>query len=273
MIRHALLLLALAGSAAQAEGPTTQTRPLARGEVPEGPPLRPTARPYNRLELQHGIVTRPLFRAEQNLFAFSPNSVAQSLRPTKRPMAIERAAQEARAARLRGQICGDPNIQGEAIGRVRGAGACGVDSAVRVNSVAGVRLSPQPTIDCKTALALKKWVVNGAKPAVGGEGGGVSSLRIVSHYACRNRNAASTGRLSEHAFGHAVDIAGIKLASGREITVLQGWNMKGDGQRLRQMWQAACGPFGTVLGPNANRFHRDHFHFDTARYRSGSYCR
>jgi hypothetical protein len=28
-----------------------------------------------------------------------------------------------------------------------------------------------------------------------------------------------------------------------------------------------------VLGPNANSFHRDHFHFDTARYRSGSYCR
>jgi len=30
---------------------------------------------------------------------------------------------------------------------------------------------------------------------------------------------------------------------------------------------------GTVLGPEANRFHRDHFHFDTAEYRSGPYCR
>jgi hypothetical protein len=39
------------------------------------------------------------------------------------------------------------------------------------------------------------------------------------------------------------------------------------------MHKAACGPFGTVLGPNSNRFHQDHFHFDTARYRSGSYCR
>jgi len=39
------------------------------------------------------------------------------------------------------------------------------------------------------------------------------------------------------------------------------------------MHRAACGPFGTVLGPNADRFHQDHFHFDTARHRSGPYCR
>ena len=31
-------------------------------------------------------------------------------------------------------------------------------------------------------------------------------------------------------------------------------------------------PAGTALGPNANRFHRDYLHFDTARYRRGSYC-
>lgn len=272
MIRLAVIMMALCG-AAFAEGPQTDVRPLGRGEEPASPPLRPTSRPYDRLELQHGIVTRPLYRAEQNLFAVNPYALRESLRPVRRPAAIETAAREAKLARQRGQICGDPNIQGEAIGRVSGAGACGVENAVRVKSVAGVRLTPQPTIDCKTASALKRWVQDGAKPAVGTEGGGVASLRVVSHYACRNRNAASTGRLSEHAFGRAIDIAGIKLNSGREITVLNGWNAKGDGARLRRMWQAACGPFGTVLGPNANRFHRDHFHFDTARYRSGSYCR
>jgi hypothetical protein len=79
--------------------------------------------------------------------------------------------------------------------------------------------------------------------------------------------------LSEHSFGKAIDIAGIGLKSGREITVLTGWNSSRDSAALRRMWRAACGPFGTVLGPNANRFHRDHFHFDTASYRSGSYCR
>jgi hypothetical protein len=42
---------------------------------------------------------------------------------------------------------------------------------------------------------------------------------------------------------------------------------------MRRMHRGACGPFGTVLGPEADRYHQDHFHFDTARYRSGSYCR
>lgn len=270
MIRWLLVCFALiSASPALSE----QLRPVARGQTPEAEPLRPQVRPYERIDLAHGVNTRPIYRAERDLFAFSITSPVLSLRPTQRPAAIERAAEAARVALLRGQICGDANIQGEAIGRISGRGQCGVESAVRIKSVAGVRLSPQPTVDCRTAKALKTWVVNGAKPAVGGEGGGIASLRVVSHYACRNRNSASSGRLSEHAFGHAIDIAGIKLKSGREITVLRGWNTRGDGARLRQMWRAACGPFGTVLGPEANRFHADHFHFDTARYRSGSYCR
>lgn len=272
MIRLLILCFALfcAGTVA---AQTADIRPVARGEAPPEPPVRPMVRPYERPDLERGVQTRPIYRAEVGMFAFSINAITTSLRPTQRPKAIEQAAEARRLARVRGQICGDPNIQGEAIGRINGRGACGVESAVRVKSVAGVRLSPQPTIDCRTAAALKKWIVSGAKPAVGAEGGGIASLRVVSHYACRNRNSAATGRLSEHAFGRAIDIAGIKLNSGREITVLKGWNASGDGARLRQMWRAACGPFGTVLGPNANRFHADHFHFDTARYRSGSYCR
>ena len=42
---------------------------------------------------------------------------------------------------------------------------------------------------------------------------------------------------------------------------------------MRKMHRTACGPFGTVLGPDSDRFHRDHFHFDTAKYRSGPFCR
>lgn len=268
-----MLVCLLFATPAAAEEPDTPTRPLARGETPPSPPLRPLVRPYERLDLQHGAVTRPIYRAEEHTFAMNPNALRSSLIPPTRPRAIEQAAEARRLARVRGQVCGDASIQGKAVGRVNGRGACGIESAVQVRSVAGVRLTPAATLDCRTAKALKSWVINGAKPAVGNAGGGISSLRVVSHYACRNRNSASSGRLSEHSFGRAIDIAGIKLNSGREITVLRGWNNAGDGAKLRQMWRAACGPFGTVLGPNANKFHRDHFHFDTARYRSGSYCR
>jgi hypothetical protein len=195
------------------------------------------------------------------------------MRPQSRPAAIVTTAERRRVARLRGQICSDPAIQGTAIGRVAGAGACGIDQAVRVRSVAGVTLSPRATLDCRTAVALKRWVQRGVLPAVGTEGGGAASLRVVSHYACRSRNNQAGARLSEHSFGRAVDIAGIGLRDGSEMTLLTDWNSNTNGTQLRKMWRAACGPFGTVLGPEANRFHRDHFHFDTARYRSGSFCR
>ena len=99
------------------------------------------------------------------------------------------------------------------------------------------------------------------------------ALHVVGHYACRNRNSAKTGRLSEHAFGRAIDIGTIALNNGRQITVLNGWRKPKEGRILKRAHAAACGTFGTVLGPNANKFHQDHFHFDTARNRSRPYCR
>lgn len=198
-----------------------------------------------------------------------------SLRPDglKAPAAPEAPAATAITASARGSVCGVPEIKGEAIAPIRGRGACGIAQPVRLSSVSGVGLSMKPTIDCPTARALNTWVSKGLKPAVGETGGGVKALHIVGSYACRNRNNARSGRLSEHAKGRAIDIRTIALKNGRQITVLEGWRREEEGRILRRAHAAACGPFGTVLGPNANRFHRDHFHFDTARYRSGSYCR
>ncbi|WP_239495945.1 extensin family protein [Yoonia maritima] len=266
-------MLVLWAGVASAQDDRPLLRPVARGTYVQPPMLRPVVRPYDRPDMVHGAHTRPEARAERGVFAISPFAVLGSLRPAKRPQAIEIAADERRLARLRGQVCNDIAIQGQSLGRVDGPGACGVSNAVRVRSVSGVLLRPAATMDCQTAAALKRWVDRGAIPAVGNDGGGIASLRVVSHYACRNRNNAASGRLSEHAHGRAIDIAGIGLKDGSEITVLSGWGTASDGRQLRQMWRAACGPFGTVLGPEANRFHLDHFHFDTARYRSGSYCR
>jgi hypothetical protein len=41
---------------------------------------------------------------------------------------------------------------------------------------------------------------------------------------------------------------------------------------LRAVHAGACRIFGTVLGPEANNAHRNHFHFDMAERASGSYC-
>lgn len=41
-----------------------------------------------------------------------------------------------------------------------------------------------------------------------------------------------------------------------------------EGTFLRRLHKGACGPFSTVLGPEANEAHRNHFHFDLAERRS-----
>ncbi len=41
---------------------------------------------------------------------------------------------------------------------------------------------------------------------------------------------------------------------------------------LRRLHKGACGPFGTVLGPDANDAHRNHFHFDLAPRKRSAFC-
>ncbi|SLN55396.1 hypothetical protein PEL8287_02967 [Roseovarius litorisediminis] len=174
----------------------------------------------------------------------------------------------------RGSVCGMSEIKGEAIGRVSGRiPACGIGEAVRITSINGVELSQQATMECGTARTLKKWMERSMTPAIGRTGGGVAGLRVASHYACRTRNSQSGARISEHAKGRAIDIAAFKLRDGSEISVLEDWGSGKKGRILKKLHKSACGPFGTVLGPNSDRHHRDHFHFDTASYRNGAYCR
>ena len=155
---------------------------------------------------------------------------------------------------------------------VKGPGGCGVRDAWAVSSVAGVRLSQQAILAPATLRALDRWVRRNAIPTVGSRGGGLQELHVVSHYACRTRNSRGGAKLSEHAKGHAIDIAAFVLRDGRRITVLNGWHSRDEGL-LKRLHSSACGTFGTVLGPNSDRFHRDHFHFDVAKHRGGAYCR
>ena len=46
-----------------------------------------------------------------------------------------------------GNVCDDPALFGEIIGTVEGAGACGIENAIRLTSVSGVTLSTPATID------------------------------------------------------------------------------------------------------------------------------
>lgn len=214
----------------------------------------------------------------------STSGVLRSPRPEARPQDLPRE-QTIRVAGVRSQplpgltsrqgaVCGARDIEGVRLApvtaRVQG---CGIEEPVRITSVAGVALSQAATVDCPTALALREWVTDAVVPTVGSRGGGVARLNVAAHYACRTRNNQKGARISEHGRGRAVDISGLVLKNGTVISVLKHWRDGTAGPILKDLHRAACGTFGTVLGPNADRFHRDHFHFDTARYRNGSFCR
>jgi hypothetical protein len=171
-------------------------------------------------------------------------------------------------------ICGDPALRGEVVGKVPGSiTGCGISNAVRVHEVKGIQLSTGAVVDCQTARAFKTWVNRGMLPAVGSKGGGVETIRIAASYACRSRNHQRGAPISEHGLGKAIDVSGYTLRDGTEVTLLRDWGSGRNGRALREMHRAACGTFGTVLGPDSDRFHRDHFHFDTAKHRNGPYCR
>ena len=64
------------------------------------------------------------------------------------------------------------------------------------------------------------------------------------------------------------------LADGRRISVRDDW--AGDDHEarfLRAVRSSACTMFSTVLSPDYNAAHADHFHFDQADRMVGSVCR
>lgn len=209
-------------------------------------------------------------------------AIAQSLRPVLRPAGLQESVRAAatrnipsavaQPGRNTGTLCGVVGLQGEEIAPVTGRiNGCGIPNAVRLRTVHGVTLTSPATINCTAAQSISQWVLD-AEDIIGNTGGGMANLRVMASYACRTRNSRAGARLSEHATGNAIDIGGIGLRNGSELSVLSDWR-SGNSSVMRGLHEAACGTFGTVLGPESDRFHQDHFHFDVASYRSGAYCR
>lgn len=268
-------------------GPPPQTahRPQAAPAVWQGP--KPIPRPAS-VQAWAAVVQVPVidtrYAPPSVLAGLSPLAVPHALRPGVRRgdfsvvVASARVSAQPRASAAPGAapplvqgagLCGVATLSGRVLGSVSGPGACGVENAVEITSVGGIRLSPAVTVDCSAASAFASWVERVANPQVGNTGGGLARIELAGGYSCRGRNNVAGARLSEHAKGHAIDVMGFVLRDGSRLTVLSNWG----NSILREMHSGACGIFGTVLGPNANAMHHNHFHFDVASYRAGAYCR
>lgn len=180
--------------------------------------------------------------------------------------AKEKRRKKREAASMVGAVCGVPSIKGEVISPISSkVSGCGVEDAVQVTSVAGVRLSQAVTVDCSVVQALDSWVKEAAQPAFDGK---LAEMRVAAHYVCRGRNNKKGGKISEHGKGRAIDISAFLLTDGKVLTVEDDYK-----KTLRKIYKAACGVFKTTLGPGSDGYHEDHFHFDTAIRNGGTYCR
>jgi hypothetical protein len=155
---------------------------------------------------------------------------------------------------------------------------------------------------CQLAKALNTWLDKTVQPkAEALFGSPVAKLHNASSYVCRNRYHDAYQPLSEHALANALDIPEFVLASGERITVLDNWpknpftppvpvpnpvrvaavrtlapmtsTISADQKSkfVKYLHDDACRTFGTVLGPDANEAHKNHFHFDM-KQRRASLC-
>lgn len=170
-----------------------------------------------------------------------------------------------------GVICDDPALVGEPLAPVRDED-CGIAAPILVTQASGIKLDPPARLDCAAARPLAIWLRRGAQASFVRQGAYVEAVAVADSYSCRNRNRATTGKRSEHAYGRAIDIAAFRLRDGRTVTVREGWVAAAWGPVLHRIHDAGCGPFATVLGPEADAMHVDHLHLDAASRKHGAFC-
>ncbi|MBL8576700.1 MAG: extensin family protein [Mesorhizobium sp.] len=145
---------------------------------------------------------------------------------------------------------------------------CSMPYPIVVQSLGGsFELAPDAEMNCATAEATARFSRDVISPAAKTVfGATLGSISHASAFVCRPRNGSQ--KLSEHAFGNALDISAFTLSDGTVVAV----ELEPPEKNLRFLTQvraAACGPFKTVIGPGSNADHAEHLHFDLAPRRNG----
>ena len=151
-----------------------------------------------------------------------------------------------------------------------GGGCSSIDS-VKLLDI-GTPTSGLGPMTCPLARNFAAWAQYAVRPAARQHfGQEVVKNETFGTYSCRNIYGGRSGRLSQHAYSNAIDVSGFVLADGRRIMLKGGWNGDRASQNfLRTLHKSACRRFGTVLGPEYNAAHHDHFHFDMS---GNGFCR
>lgn len=154
---------------------------------------------------------------------------------------------------------------------------CGIEHPVEVAEILPGTELGGATMRCKTAVTMARWLKDTVQPAmnIAMPGRKIVGIQPGSTYACRLRNGASTGKISEHARGNAIDVAAFKLDNGETMEMKpreEDSTLEGAFQRTATA--GACLHFTTVLSPGSDAAHQNHLHLDIMERKGGyRYCR
>lgn len=143
-------------------------------------------------------------------------------------------------------------------------------------ALTGSNVAPaSPQMTCPVATGLALWLRHSVEPAAERIlGSPLARIEHIGTYNCRRIGGGQDGDWSEHATGNAIDIAAFVLADGRRISLIEHWHGDPDVQAfLREVRDGACASFATVLSPDYNAAHADHFHLDQTDRMIGGVCR
>jgi len=176
-------------------------------------------------------------------------------------------ASEERACLASGVIRESPFIRTRAT--LGGPSVCGAEQPFEMAAADGgrVRLKPAALLRCPMIPQVDRWVSEVIEPAARHTyGASLAEITVAASYSCRPMNNIRGGHLSEHGHANALDVSAFTLTDGTRITVKRGWHGDLRAQAfLHTVHDGACAEFTTVLGPNYDRHHHDHFHVDMAR--------
>lgn len=167
-------------------------------------------------------------------------------------------------------------LQFEALEPMR-EGVCGTPAPLLVESVTAgqtVTIRPSARLTCGMTSQFHRWLEDYVQPSAKTHlDTEITGVLNVASYHCRTRYDDPGQRMSQHAFANALDIAGFITAKGGQISVEKSWPANTpESLFLKEVHAGACKLFGTVLGPDANAAHSNHFHLDMTKRRRG-YCR
>ena len=229
-----------------------------------------TVAPVPRSKLAEGTLTK------SDITAPVPDAVPTTPLAAEKPIPPSTRVSYSDASCLASLKAG--KIEFDVIAPPDGSGNCHVETPVRLHGVLTpsgvVRLPESPVLNCRFAKQFSLWLSEAGSAVI------LSQLnkKLVTvatgpGYVCRGRNGDVSDKLSEHAFGNAVDITTLTINDGTTIQIADAINPASpDYAVLKAMRTTACGYFSTVLGPGANAAHATHFHFDLGQHgKSGNY--